>query len=136
MIELADSTVADVMSRDVVTVLPGASLGDAAEMMAGFGISGLPVVDDDGRLAGVLTETDLVRLRSAAPPWRRWHTILVRDVMTSPPVVIGPSAPVGEAARIMADRRIHRLFVVDLDDIPIGVLSESDVVAEIADMDD
>lgn len=136
MISSIDSRVADVMSRDVVTVLADATLGDAAELMAGFGISGLPVVDDDGLLTGVLSETDLVRLRSGAPPTRSWHALLVRDLMTSPAIVVQSGAPVHEAAGLMADRRIHRLFVVDRDGAPVGVLSESDVVAEIADLDE
>ncbi len=136
MLDLVETTVADVMSRDVVTVLADATLSDAAELMIGFDVSGLPVVEDDGLIAGVLTETDLVRLRSGVPPWRAWHGLLVRDLMSAPAVVIDPGEPIHEAARVMSDLRIHRLFVVDGDGSLIGVLSEHDVVAEIAEMDD
>jgi CBS domain-containing protein len=135
MLQDADSTVATLMSRDVVTVPEDATIGDAAELIVGFDVSGLPVVDDDGAISGVLSETDLVRFRSGAPPWRSWHALLVRDLMTSPAVVVAADTPVHEAARAMADMRIHRLFVVDADGAPIGVVSERDVIAEIADMD-
>ena len=55
--------------------------------------------------------------------------------MTSPALVIGADDPVAEAARRMTDGAIHRLFVVDADEAPIGVISASDIVTEIAEVD-
>ena len=63
-----DRLVRDLMSRDPVTVLHQASLEDAADLLYGYGVSALPVVDDDGRLTGVISQTDLV---TAAGPRRR-----------------------------------------------------------------
>ena len=130
-----DRLVRDLMSRDPVTVLHQASLEDAADLLYGYGVSALPVVDDDGRLTGVISQTDLVLLRARGAGERDWHRLTVANVMTSPALVIGADDAVAEAARRMTDGAIHRLFVVDADETPIGVISASDIVTEIAEVD-
>jgi len=81
----------------------------------------------------VISQTDLVRLRGSTMPWPGWHGVLVRDVMTKPAKTIPGLAPLDEAARQMTAAHVHRLVVVDDQQTPIGVISESDIVREIAD---
>ena len=80
-----------------------------------------------------VSQTDLVRLRGSDLPWTGWHGLMVRDLMTKPAKTIAGSAPLDEAARRMTAEHVHRLVVVDNRRAPIGVISESDIVREIAD---
>jgi CBS domain-containing protein len=131
----SDRLVHELMSRDPITILDHASLEDAADLLFGYDIGALAVVDDDGRLVGVISQTDLVQLRGRGAIQRDWHRLCVATVMTSPAVVIGADDEIAEAARRMTDRAVHRLFVVDADGAPIGVISTSDIVSDIADVD-
>ena len=126
-------TVANLMTNGPVVVTQDAAIADVAELLAGYEITGLPVVDADDRLIGVISQTDLVRLRGSTLPWTGWHGLMVRDLMTKPAKTISGSAPLDEAARQMTADHVHRLVVVDYRQKPIGVISESDIVREIAD---
>jgi CBS domain-containing protein len=129
----AERTVETLMTSCPFVVPEEETIAGVAELLAGFDISGVPVVDHAGRLTGVITQTDLVRLRGASLPSVGWHGLIARDLMTSPARTVSWSASVEEAARRMTDGRVHRLIVVDDHDAPIGVISESDLVREIAD---
>ena len=126
-------TVDDLMTRSPVVVSEEDAVAGVAEILAGYEITGLPVVDSEDRLVGVISQTDLVRLRGSTLPWTGWHGLMVRDLMTTPAKTIAGSAPLDEAARRMTDEHVHRLVVVDRQQVPIGVISESDIVREIAD---
>ncbi|HYU48440.1 MAG TPA: CBS domain-containing protein [Candidatus Limnocylindria bacterium] len=121
------------MTRDLIVVTEDDAIAGVAELLAGYEITGLPVVDDGDRLVGVISQTDLVRLRGSALPWTGWHGLMVRDLMTKPAKTISGSASLDEAARQMTAEHVHRLVVVDGHRSPIGVISESDIVREIAD---
>jgi acetoin utilization protein AcuB len=131
-----DHAVRDRMARDPVTVLEDASLADAADLLCGSDISGLAVVDIDGRLVGVITERDLVAFRGNHLSPSDWRRRSMHDLMTIPAAVIGADEPVGEAARRMTDLGVHRLFVVDEAQIPVGVIAASDVVTEIVEWEE
>jgi CBS domain-containing protein len=126
-------SVASLMTRDLIVVTEDDAIAGVAELLAGYEITGLPVVDDADRLVGVISQTDLVRLRGSTLPWTGWHGLMVRDLMTKPAKTISGSAPIDEAARQMTTEHVHRLVVVDGHRSPIGVISESDIVREIAD---
>lgn len=126
-------SVASLMTRSPVVVAEDDAIAGVAELLAGYEITGLPVVDSADRLVGVISQTDLVRLRGSTLPWKGWHGLLVRDLMTKPAKTIPGSAPLDEAARQMTAGHVHRLVVVDGRQKPIGVISESDIVREIAD---
>jgi CBS domain-containing protein len=121
------------MTVSPVVVSEHEAIDGVAELLAGYEISGLPVVDADDRLVGVISQTDLVRLHGASIPWTGWHGLMVRDVMTLPARTIDGSASLADAARQMTSANVHRLIVIDDDRAPIGVISQSDVVREIAD---
>jgi CBS domain-containing protein len=129
----SEPTVANLMTSRPVVAMEDDAIAGVAELLAGYEITGLPVVDAADRLVGVISQTDLVRLRGSTLPWTGWHGIMVRDLMTKPAKTISASAPLDEAARQMTAEHVHRLVVVDNHQRPIGVISESDIVREIAD---
>jgi CBS domain-containing protein len=126
-------TVESLMTGSPVVVSEDEAIAGVAELLAGYEISGVPVVDSDDRLVGVISQTDLVRLRGSTLRWTGWHGLLVRDLMTKPARTIPGSASLDEAARQMTAEHVHRLVIVDKRQTPIGVISESDLVREIAD---
>lgn len=129
-----ESTVGNLMTRDLVTIVSNASLQDAARLMEEHHVSGLPVVDTKGALVGVISQTDLLRSQATEHLWTRWPGLAVRHLMTSPAVTVAESTPVTAAAALMERRRIHRVVVVsDADPSrPVGILSTSDLVRVIA----
>lgn len=132
--------VADLMTTDVITVGPDATLKEAARRMLEGRLSGLPVTDNSGKLVGIITEADFVsgeadRRRERAGLLRllvREETIpsherKVSEVMTSDVVIISPEADHAEAARQMERRRVKRLPVLD-DGRLVGMISRSDLL--------
>jgi CBS domain-containing protein len=127
-------TVADLMARDPILVAADASLSEAAGLMDQHHVHGLPVVDGDGALIGVLSQTDLNRARSTEYLWANWPGLAVRHLMTSPAVTVHRSTTLLAAARRMEQHQIHRLVVVEDGDerSPIGVLSMTDLIHALA----
>jgi CBS domain-containing protein len=122
-------TVGQLMTGDPVVANVDTPLADAASIMDFYRISGLPVVDSAGCLVGVVSQTDLLHARTTESLWSAWPGLAVRHLMTSPAVTVTPDVGVEEAARLMEERRIHRLVVTAADgETPIGVLSVSDLV--------
>ena len=132
-VRTAGPTVESVMTVSPVVISEEEAIAGVAELLAGYQISGLPVVDGDDRLVGVISQTDLLRLQGASIPWTGWHGLIVRDLMTWPAQTIDGTASLDDAARQMTAAGIHRLIVVDDEQAPIGVISESDLIREIAD---
>lgn len=137
------NSVADLMTKDVVTVKRNTTLDETARRLSGLRISGMPVVDDEDHVVGVIGELDiimakqgkkgsgirdLVRRISGEPVPKRKAGNHVGDVMSEPPITIRKEADVLEAARILDARRIKRLPVVDENGKCIGVISRADVV--------
>jgi CBS domain-containing protein len=137
----------DVMSTDVVTVSTGTSLKEVAETLADRRISGLPVVDEEGFVVGVVSEADIL-FKERGPSSRRgvfaWlldrygfegqlklEATVAGEAMTEPPIVIGPERPVAEAAHLMLDRRVNRLPVVENGKL-VGIVTRSDLVRAFA----
>jgi len=124
--------VADVMTMDPVVVRIDASLEEAAHLMHSYSITGLPVIDDGGALVGVISQTDLVAMQDS-PIGRLIRTnssgLRVGELMTSPAVTVPMTGSLDEAARLMLDRRVHRLVVIDDAGHPVGLLSSIDFVA-------
>jgi CBS domain-containing membrane protein len=121
------------MTGDPIVANVDMPLADAAAIMDFYRISGLPVVDWNGCLVGVLSETDLLHARSTEALWTSWPGLAVRHLMTHPAVAVRPDVSVGDAALLMEERGIHRLVVTDPSgEVPIGVLSVSDLVRSMA----
>jgi len=131
-----DMRVADLMTLEPIVVRVDASVEEAEDLLRRHRISGLPVVDVDGRLMGVLSQTDLLYL--AVPSVQalirhRERGIRVGEVMSSPAVTVAATATLRHAARLMNQGRLHRLVVVDDAARPIGVIAAMDFVALYAD---
>jgi CBS domain-containing protein len=124
-----DLHVADLMTFDPVTVSVDASIEDAENLLRTHRITGLPVVDPDGLLVGVISQTDLLHLAlpevQALIPHRD-AGIWVGDVMSTPPVTIDSGASLREAAALMNDMGLHRLVAVDAHGRPTGVIAAMD----------
>lgn len=138
--------VGDVMSSPVVTVGPEAPFPEIVDRLLTAGISGVPVVDADGRLLGIVTEADLVSKEAYGYRRRRALGLLAdvlhgrdaawvrkgagraaRDVMTAPVDVVAPGDDLAAAARRMLERGHKRLPVVDGGRV-VGVVSRHDVL--------
>jgi CBS domain-containing protein len=127
--------VAELMQTDVQTVAADAALNEAALTLADAHVSGLPVVASDGRLVGVISTTDILaseeEVEDAAARATLFESVQVRDLMTPRPVTIGAGASVKEAAQLLLNADVHRLFVVEEDRI-VGVISTTDIVRAVA----
>ncbi len=133
--------VLDVMSEGVVTTTPDESLKHAASKMVQARVSGLPVLDEEGMLIGIITEADFLRheanreaggtsllgalFERRQPP----EPLTVGESMTRNPVVVLPDVTLAEAARLMASKGVKRLPVVDTEGKLMGIISRADVVA-------
>jgi CBS domain-containing protein len=125
-------TVEEVMTPDPIVVRAGEALIVAARMLEENEISGLPVVDDDGLLVGVLSESDLVRARATEHLWSRWPGLAVRHLMHTPVLTADRAMRLEEAATLMERAHVHRLVVVAEDQqTPVGIISTSDIVRAI-----
>ena len=123
--------VKDIMTTGVVTVRPDTPHQTVAAMLRQHRVSGFPVADDDGKVVGVVTETDLVAL--VAGRRHRGHRAAEQatagDLMSHPAVTVGPDDPVKTAALLMRKRRLQRLPVVNRDGELVGIVSRSDVLS-------
>lgn len=132
-VEMEMIRVADLMTPDPILIDESASLDEAVRLLEEHEISGLPVVDRDGMLVGVLSQTDIVRARAVGHLWHRWPGLRVRHLMHSPALTADPSMTMEEAAQIMERAHVHRLVVVGEDQMtPIGLLSTTDLVRALA----
>ena len=121
-------TVGEVMTPNPISITETASLAEAAGILDSKKITGLPVVDDNGALVGVLSQTDLVRARANQHLVSNWPGLAVGQIMTKPALTIASSASIEEAAKEMDKLRVHRLVVIDAAATPIGIISTSDLV--------
>lgn len=122
--------VRDVMTEKVCTIWPEATLREAEAYLAGYAVSGLPVLDEERRLVGVVSESDVVRAIAAAsrsggagPGAAR----TVADVMTRQPLAVVPELPLVRAAALMSEHDVNRLPVV-VGRRLVGIVSRADVV--------
>ncbi len=123
----ATTRVGNLMSVDPIVVEAEAPITDAELLLKSYRISGLPVVQD-GSLIGVLSQTDLLNARSSELIGANWDRVRVRHLMTRPAVTVHLNTSVERAARLMLEKHIHRLVVVDEEDQPIGVITSTDLL--------
>lgn len=127
--------VRDLMTPEVATLNRNDRLSLADDVMRLGRIRHMPVLDDDGTtLCGIVSQRDLFRgaLASALGYGQRAQTkvldsLLVKEVMTTDPITIGPDAPIREAAALMLQRKVGALLVVEHGQL-LGILTEADFV--------
>ncbi len=142
--------VAELMNRNTLSVLPASLVADAARIMVAHRISGLPVLDEQGKLVGIVTEGDLLRRAeigtdgaragwlksllmpsSVAADYVQTHARHVSGVMTHNPVFVTPDTGIDEAAQLMFRKHIKRLPVLDNGKL-LGIISRSDLMRILA----
>jgi CBS domain-containing protein len=143
----------EIMTREVVTAHPDTAVNLVARLMAGRGISGIPVVAESGELVGIVTELDMiVRNTRLEPPAffqildgripletpahykkriRHMLGALARDVMTEEVVTIAPDEDVEEVASLMVKHRVNPVPVVDGGRL-VGIVSRADIIGMMA----
>lgn len=138
----------DVMTTDPISVGPGATVGEIAELLLHRRISGVPVVDDDGGVLGVVSEDDLIHRPETGGPRRRsrWlslftggqdadfvktHGRFARDVMSAPAIVVDEDTPISDIANLLEERRIKRVPVVR-DGKLVGIVARGDLLRGLA----
>ena len=119
--------VRDVMTREVETIAPDASLQEAADLMKTLDVGPLPVCDVNNKLAGMVTDRDLV-VRGLAEGGARGQT--VRDVMTEGVTYCFEDDDVERAAKIMQEQQIRRLVVLDRNKNLVGLVSLGDLATK------
>jgi len=145
--------VQDVMSTDVATTVPDALLKEAARELVRRRISGMPVVNSDLQVLGVVSEADILAKEGSdrrggggflqwfidpGDPWitARFDAVTVGEAMSTPAQTITPDRPLAEVATIMLDEGVNRLPVVDTDGKLVGLVSRGDLVRAFARPDD
>ncbi len=145
-------TAKDIMTRNVVTIRKGSSIAEALKAMADYKVSGLPVVDVDDRLVGIITESDVllmgqgmvsegdnVNLNSLFRPraegleeaYRRARASLVEEAMTRKVLVFSEDSMVVDIARAMMEHAINRVPILR-DQKVVGIVSRRDVIKALA----
>ncbi|WP_415949455.1 CBS domain-containing protein [Streptomyces sp. KLOTTS4A1] len=140
------SKIGSVMTGDVVRAEFGTPFKEVARLLNRHRISGLPVVDGDEKVIGVISETDLLVREARAPlpdPAKRrieWplpgrnrrrakaHARIAGRLMSEPAITVHADASIAEAARTMARHRIERLPVVDEEDRLVGIVTRRDLL--------
>lgn len=126
-------TVGQLMTPDPIVLADSAPAEAAVRMLEEHEVSGLPIVDPDGLLVGVVSEADVVRARATPDVWDRWSNLRVRDLMHAPVLTADQSMTIEEAAQTMDNAHVHRLVVVAEDQAtPIGIVTSSDIVRALA----
>jgi CBS domain-containing protein len=120
------STVADVMTRAVVAVGRSATFPEVLETLQQWKVRAVPVLAGDGRVVGVVSETDLRVAREHDPDLVDAYT--AGRLMSEPAITVHPDSPLAEAGRAMARGRVKRLPVVDDEGFLIGVVSRGDLL--------
>jgi CBS domain-containing protein len=136
------ASVRDVMTTRVVAVRKDATFKEMAAMLRKSRISAFPVIDNAGRVIGVVSEADLLVKEavqadgtSVLAALRHWHGddkaggLDAGELMTRPAVTVSPDLPLAEAARLMYDRRVKRLPVVTDAGQLVGIISRVDVLS-------
>ncbi|HXX80412.1 MAG TPA: CBS domain-containing protein [Thermodesulfovibrionales bacterium] len=132
-----------VMTKDTISIHTRADIHEAARLLSEHRISGLPVVDEEGVVLGVVTEADILSmtgikeghtfkdilrhlLGEPLPGRRRGNS--VGEIMSSPAITTRPDADIRDVAKVLDEKRIKRLPVVDEKNRLIGVISRADIV--------
>jgi CBS domain-containing protein len=130
-----ERSVAEVMHRGVLTCRRETPIQDVARQMSEHDVSALVVVNDEGHMIGLISRTDLVNARLYEQYWKHWRGLTAGHIMVTDVVAVQTTDSMQVASRLMMERRIHRVIVVEEDGDgvrPIGVVSVTDVVRDIA----
>jgi CBS domain-containing protein len=137
------------MTKDIITVTPDTEVVKAAKILLEKRINGLPVVDDSGKLVGILCQSDLIAQQKSIPipslftlldgfmpltimkridkEVEKIAAIMVEQAMTPKPVTVDPNDDIEDAARLMVDKNYHTLPVLDGGKV-VGIVGKEDIL--------
>jgi CBS domain-containing protein len=118
----------DVMVKDVITVSESTPLKEVARLFGEKKITGAPVVNAQGELVGVISETDIIRKTTSIGAW---SPSLAGQIMTKPVVTVSPNDTLQRVSELMYNRRIHRVVVAEGREI-VGIITTMDILRAIA----
>lgn len=136
----------DLMTRDVIKVARDTLLTEVARVMARRSISGLPVVDAENRVVGVISEKDFISHMCGSVDLRSFMDVVAyclstkgclavpmrhqkaEEIMTSPPVTVTEETAVSDVASLMAEKKINRVLVTDGEGRLVGIVARADIV--------
>jgi CBS domain-containing protein len=146
--------VKDIMTKEIITVSPQTEITSAAKILLEKRINGLPVIDDSGKLVGILCQSDLVAQQKSIPipcvytlldsfipltslkridkEVKKIAALKVEQAMTPHPVTVGPETGIEDVARLMVDKKYHTLPVMEGDKI-VGIVGKEDVLKTLLD---
>ncbi len=142
-------TAKDIMTTDLITVTPDTDISKAAKILLNHRINGVPVLDDDGRLVGILCQSDLITQQKKLPiptlftfldglirltsmkqlekQVGKIAALTVSEAMTPEPVTVRPDTGIETVASLMVDNNFHTLPVVKDSDL-VGIIGKEDVL--------
>ena len=124
--KLSATSVADVMTTKLTTLSPHYTFGEAVQLMANSPFRHFLVINADRTLAGVFSDRDVLRALGRTP---NWQAKAVSGVMTRYVVTVNPQTPLSIAARLMLERRINCLPVLEDDGKVCGILTSTDLLS-------
>lgn len=150
---MADLTAKEIMNKKVITIQKDASIKELSELLVNNKISGVPVLDENGSLAGIVSEGDII-VQNSDLHFPRYFKLLdaiiyleslnkfkrslqkhlatkVEDIMTVKVKTAGEDTPINEIADIMLDSRVNRLPVMDKNNKLVGIITRADIVKSI-----
>jgi CBS domain-containing protein len=150
---MADLTAREIMNKKVITIKKDASINELSELLVNNKISGVPVLDENGNLAGIVSEGDII-VQNSDLHFPRYFKLLdaiiyleslnkfkrslqkhlatkVEDIMTVKVKTAGEDTPINEIADIMLDSRVNRLPVMDKNNKLVGIITRADILKSI-----
>jgi CBS domain-containing protein len=147
---MADLTAKEIMNKKVITIKKGASINELSELLVDNKISGVPVLDENGSMAGIVSEGDII-VQNSDLHFPRYFKLLdaiiyleslnkfkmslqkhlatkVEDIMTVKVKTVDEDTPLNEIADIMLDNRVNRLPVMDKNNKLVGIITRADIV--------
>lgn len=147
---MADLTAKEIMNKKVITIKKDASINELSELLVNNKISGVPVLDENGSLAGIVSEGDII-VQNSDLHFPRYFKLLdaiiyleslnkfkrnlqkhlatkVEDIMTVKVKIVDEDTPINEIADIMLDSRVNRLPVMDKNNKLVGIITRADIV--------
>jgi CBS domain-containing membrane protein len=138
-------TAAEIMTREVVAVNPDTPVAEVAAAMGQRGVSGLPVVDRENRVVGIISEKDFLAHMGVKEPLNFMSLVagclltkgcvalpikkaLAQDIMSAPAITVGPDTPLHTIAALLTDKGINRVAVTDSEGRLLGLVSRGDIV--------
>ncbi len=139
----------DIMTKKVITVQPNTSIYEVARLLFDKNLTGMPVIDDNNQVIGIITEYDLMSRdkhihiptfldlmkefkikddKKIKKKIKEICNLKVCQLMTSPVVTVGPDTEIKQAAQIFTEKHINPLPVVDGNNQLVGIISRADVV--------